>query len=283
MSAMLVALGTTLTLSPTAASGATVSPRDAPFGTIIADLNNDGIPDQATLGHTDSADTQCSVTVRYGQADGTLGTPNVHPYTLGPQHLCPDEGVAVKLGHHKRPDLVVAASFDENGTTVLTNFEPVATYPGVIQPQLIRTGVDFNNDGRQDVIEASFQTSDLITLLNTKQGTLVLGPIHACAFRPQYVIADFDQDGNQDMLLSDFCAAPPGIGLSAKVLFGNGQPPATLISTQDTSMQYTVFAIDLNYDGVPDAGVIATPFRGTPTVSYFRNDGHGHFTPTAGP
>jgi hypothetical protein len=67
------------------------------------------------------------------------------------------------------------------------------------------------------------------------------------------------------------------------VLFGKGQPPVTLMSNRDDSITYTVFAIDLNYDGVPDAGVIATPFRGTPTVSYFRNDGHGHFTPTTSP
>jgi hypothetical protein len=100
------------------------------------------------------------------QVQRTRGA-SVHPRPR--ETPCPNEGVAVELGHHKRPDLVVAASFDENGTAVLTNFQPVANFPAVIQPEIIRTGVDFNGDGRQDIIEASFQTSTMITLTRIRE------------------------------------------------------------------------------------------------------------------
>jgi len=277
---VLVALAGSLTLSPTAAA---VAPHDATYATIVADLNNDGIPDHATLGQIGSpSSTQCSVTVRLGNPDGTFGAPVVYPYTLG-QHLCPNEGIAVKLGNHVVPDLVVAASFDSYGTVVLTNYQVAGVYNGVTQPQLLRTGADFNGDGRQDIIEASFQTDSLITLINMPDAGLTRGPISACAYRPQYVIADFDQDGDQDMLLSANCMIPPNTGISATVLFGNGNPPVTLMSSRDNTTAYTVFTIDLNNDGIPDVGVTATPYNGKPTTSYFRNDGHGHFTPTPGP
>ena len=49
------------------------------------------------------------------------------------------------------------------------------------------------------------------------------------------------------------------VSLAAMVLFGNGDPPVTLMSNRDNSIAYTVFTIDLNNDGVPDVDVTATP------------------------
>ena len=44
-----------------------------------------------------------------------------------------------------------------------------------------------------------------------------------------------------------------------------------------------MFSIDLDQDGVPDAGVIETSTAGTTVVKYFHNDGTGHFTQVTGP
>jgi hypothetical protein len=44
-----------------------------------------------------------------------------------------------------------------------------------------------------------------------------------------------------------------------------------------------VFPIDLDYDGISDAGVSEVSGAGVTTVQYFRNDGTGHFTEVPAP
>ncbi len=78
------------------------------------------------------------------------------------------------------------------------------------------------------------------------------------------------------MLLSNNCP-PSRTELTAEVLFGNGQAPAILATNDNPFATLTVFPIDLDYDGIPDAGVI-TALNGVTSVQYFRYDGHGGFT-----
>ncbi len=280
LTTVLAALGLTLTVPGVAAA-------DTLGGTVTADMNNDGIPDQVQLGDVGGPGSKtCSVTVSYGLPGGGFGPPQVHTYASvesGP--FCPDEGVAMKLGKEKKPDLVTAVSFGFTDLIVLHNFQPTAIFHGVIQPTWLRTA-DLNGDGRQDLIEWSSQVTDLVTRINTPQGTLVPGPFSVRTLRsggaagadgPQYVLADFNGDGGQDMLMSvnsQSFATP----IAAEVFFGNGQAPVVLASTTDFLATWTVFRIDLNQDGVPDAGVIETSRTGVTTVQYFRNDGTGHFT-----
>lgn len=262
-------------------------------GVIIADMNNDGLPDQVQLGRVGGpTSTTCTVTVSYGKPGGGFGPPHVHTYTtIDSTGMCPDQGVAMKLGNERRPDLVTAASFGYQDLIVLHNFQPTAKFRGVTQPSWLRTA-DLNGDGRQDLIEWSDQETFLTTLINTPQRTLVPGPINVRTFRsgatgsgfgPQYVLADFNRDGGQDMLLSVNDQTSEHQPIFAAVYFGNGQTPQVLDSTTDFLATWTVFTIDLDYDGIPDAGVIETSRTGTTTVKYFHNDGTGHFTPVSGP
>ena len=258
-------------------------------GVIVADMNNDGILDQVQLGDVGGPmSTTCSVTVSLGKAGGGFGKPKVHTYTsvekFGP--FCPDEGVAMKLGNEKRPDLVTAVSFGFEDLIVLHDFLPTTIFTGVEQPTWLRTA-DLNGDGRQDLIEWSDQVTDLATMINTPQGTLVRGPINVSTLRsggtgsgfgPQYVLADFNGDGGQDILMSVNNQASENAPISAEVFFGNGQAPAILASTTDFLATWTVFSIDINFDGIPDAGVIEKSHAGVTTVQYFQNDGAGHFT-----
>jgi hypothetical protein len=274
LGAVLVALGVTLSV-PTTAAADTVGP------TILADLNGDGILDQVVFSQIGSfTSTACAVTVSNGLASGGFGPPTVHTYKsaepIAP--FCPDLAVAMKMGNQTLPDLITAFGFGGTDLVDLHNFQPVATFHGLNQPNWLRTG-DLNGDGRPDLIEASMQSEFLGTRLNTPQGTLVPGPISACVAvnsgLPQYVLADFNGDRHNDMLLSANC---PG-QIKAEVLFTNGQAPAVLAGTTDFQARWTVFSIDLNYDGIPDAGVVEVSGTGVTTVQYFQNDGAGHFTP----
>lgn len=252
---------------------------------ITADLNNDGIPDHATLGQAGTTNT-CTVTVQLGTAAGTFGPPKVHSYTsmetVAP--FCPNVGAAVKLGTDRRPDLVTGFTFGSHDLMVLHAFQATAIFPGITQPDFIRTA-DLNADGRPDIIEGSSQEEELATFTNNADGTITPGNISTCAFSsgngPQYVLADFDGDGGQDILLSDVCPTAQ-FPVTAEVLFGDGRGPATLEAQPTTAIQFTVFAIDINYDGIPDAGVFMNN-AGVTSVTFYRNDGLGHFTPAPAP
>jgi hypothetical protein len=257
-------------------------------GIITADMNNDGIPDQVQLGDVGGPmSTTCSVTVSNGKAGGGFGKPTVHIYTSPEQFgpFCPDQGVAMKLGNETKPDLVTAISFGFRDLIVLHAFQPTAIFTGVTQPSLLRTA-DLNGDGRQDLIEWSDQVTELTTMINTPQGTLVTGPFAVSTLRsggsggfgPQYVLADFNGDGGQDMLLSVNNQTSFAAPISAEVFFGNGQAPVVLASTSDFRATWTVVSIDIDFDGIPDAGVIEKSGTGVTTVQYFHNDGTGHFT-----
>jgi len=262
---------------------------DTPGPTIFADMNNDGIPDQVSFAQVGGPQsTTCSVTVSFGLPGGGFGAPHVHDYTSAERQapFCPDLAVAMKLGNDKRPDLVTGFSFGGQDLVALHDFTPSAVFIGINQPNWLRTA-DLNGDGRPDLIEASMQSEFLVTKLNTAAGTLVPGPFSACVDvhgteRPQYALADFNGDGGQDMLLSTDCPNDP-VPQKAEVLFGNGQATAVLDMSTDFSANWTVFSIDLDHDGIPDAGVIETSSAGVTVVKYFHNDGTGHFTQVAGP
>jgi hypothetical protein len=257
----------------------------APSQVITADLNNDGIPDQATLGQV-GATTTCTVTVRPGTASGTFGPPRVHSYTtlesLAP--FCPNIGAAVKLGTDRRPDLVTGFSFGFRDLMVVHAFTATAIFPGIVQPDFIRAA-DLNADGRPDIIEGGSQEEELATFTNNVDGTITPGAIDTCAFQhgngPQYVLADFNGDGGQDIFLSDVCPTAQ-FPVQAQVFFGNGQAPTILEAQSTTATQFTVFALDLDYNGVPDAGIVEIT-GGVTTVRFLHNDGLGHFTATSAP
>jgi hypothetical protein len=281
LAAVVVALGVTMAVPGVASA-------DNLGGVITADMNSDGILDQVQLGRVGGpTSTTCTVTVSNGKAGGGFRQPQVHTYTDPTNDPCPDMAVAVKLGNETKPDLLTAASFGF-GLLVLHNFLPAATPPGVTQPTWLRT-VDLNGDGRQDILLWSSQVSELTSLFNTAQGVLVRGPISVGtlssggnngALGPQYALADFNGDGGQDMLLS-LNQQIPGPGhiapILAEVFFGNGQGPTVLATTSDFFAIWTVFSIDLDANGIPDAGIIEKSGTGVTTVQYFHNDGVGNF------
>jgi hypothetical protein len=282
---VIIALGMTLALPVASAAGTTshaVTPHAS--GAIVGDYNGDGLPDTAILNSGNGP--TCSVTVQLGLAGGGFGPARTHSYTtIDTTEPCPDQGVAMKLGNQKRSDLVVGFSFGVGHLMVLHNFLPVALVSGLIQPSVMRVQ-DINGDGRPDLVEISDQVDEMRTLINTPAATLVSGPFGACTVDrfgfPQYALADFDGDGTMDMVLATYC--PPSIDPdTVQVQFGDGHAPATLVNTSVNPLDsFTAFVIDIDYDGIPDVGVIQSGPGIPTTVSYFHNDGHGNFTPAGG-
>jgi hypothetical protein len=252
---------------------------------IIADLNNDGLSDRATLGPdtgTPTGTPNCTINVELRRPNGTFRPPVVHTYAspLTRQPFCPNMGEAINLGRNGATELVLThfVANQQPVLMVLKNFTVVARFDGLEFPSTIRSA-DFNGDGRVDIWESTDEVERLRTFTNTPDGTLVPGAIDVCSRDsiPQHVLADFNRDGGQDFLVVLNC----GVTSSVQVLFGNGQAPVTLLSRDTTHLAFQAFQVDVNSDGIPDAGVIDHAADGTVTTRYFQNDGTGAFTEVA--
>jgi hypothetical protein len=250
---------------------------------IFGDLNRDGRVDRVTLGPDTGSPTgtpTCEVSVEYGKRDGGFRAPQTYSYTSPwpNQPFCPNMGEAINLGKRGQIELVLThfVANDDPELLVLRDFKLVATFNGMTFPSTIRSA-DFNGDGRVDLWESSDQVTRLQTFTNTPDGTLVPGPIDVCSQDsiPHHVLADFNGDGGQDFLVALRCHFTDQ---SVQVLFGNGQPPVTLASRSTVHFAFDVFPVDVNNDGIPDAGIKDTADDGTITYRLFQNNGHGTFT-----
>jgi hypothetical protein len=269
-------------LMATAITVAVPAVANAASAVVIADMNGDGLPDKVVISpYGPPGGTQCQVQVEPGVAGGGFDFWHSSFYTYTSSELsqrCPDEAVAIKLGSDTTPDLITAFSFGSNDIVVLRNFTPAATYHGVIEPYWLTTA-DINGDGRQDLIEYTGQQNYLLSFVNNADGTLSGGSIsEGCTINPQYVLADMNGDGGQDMVLSDNCQTRQNAPIRAEVLFGNGQPAVVLASTTDYLANWTVSVVDHNGDGIPDVQVVEVPHSGPTVTQFFQNDGAGNFT-----
>lgn len=253
------------------------------FQPIFGDFNSDGIVDRVTLGPETGTPTDtptCTVNVEYRRPDGTYRPAVPHSYTSPwpNQPFCPNMGEAINLGPKGQTELVLTqfVANDDPELLVLRNFKLIAGFNAMAFPNTIRSE-DFNGDGREDIWESSDDARRLKTFTNTPEGTLVPGAIDVCSQVgiPPHVLNDFNRDSGQDFLIALTCQFT---NQSVQVVFGNGQPPATLISRTSLHFSFNVFDVDLNRDAIPDAGVIDTADDGTVTTHYFQNDGHGVFT-----
>ncbi|MBM7773759.1 hypothetical protein JOD54_003963 [Actinokineospora baliensis] len=278
----LTALALAALTLPIALSGVAAGATAA--GTIRGDVNGDRIADLVTLGPNGTTPT-CTIKVAYGRANGTFGPPVESRYT-SPQvaaPYCPDMAVIVDLGGDGTKEIVTTgfgwgdaskAFLVLRKNTNNNTIRVVTTHAGLAYPSTIRAA-DFTGDGRQDIWVSSDQSVRLRSFTNTAAGGIEPGSIDVCSRRPipQYVIADFDGDGGQDILLSRQC----GFGYTtAELNFGNGKPAVTFARDDDGIAQYEVYANEQTGDESLDVGVITTLDERS-TIRRFHNDGTGTF------
>ncbi|GAA2987132.1 FG-GAP-like repeat-containing protein [Actinokineospora diospyrosa] len=244
------------------------------------DVNGDRIADRVTPGVEPGGPgkTPCVFGIELGKPDGTLGASRDYtfdsPRTSAP--YCPDMGVVGDLRRDGKPDLITTGfQWSEGGLLTLRlvrdKLKVTGLQPGLPFPNTLRSA-DFNADGYPDVWSSSKQVREIRSYNSTSDGSFVPGPISGCSSDPvpQHVIADFDGDGGDDILMSRRCEFLYWV---PEIQFGSGKAP---VAFAGGFQAYQVFSIDIEDDGHPDVGVISD----TPQlrVQYFRNDGAGNFT-----
>ena len=235
--------------------------RDYPSATgyaIIADVNNDGIPDIVSVSFVNGIDTLL------GNGNGTFRIgPNTGSSPIG-------RPVARDLNEDGNIDLVLATPSgiavmfgNGNGTfqSAVTYAPAVGSYPIV---------ADFNGDSIPDVVTSGAQG---IWLYSGKgggvfsQGVLVAGYPAGVqnVLGPGVAAADFNGDGNLDIVVT--FTHPSGF----LVYLGNGDGTfQTPVSYSGSVSEWEIAVGDLNNDGYPDIVL--------PGATVYLNNGKGSFS-----
>jgi hypothetical protein len=254
---------------------------EIPTSVGIADFNNDGKMDWVVANGWDD-----NLWIYFGNGDGTSALPTIIPLK-GSSPLWVATGDLRKMG---RADIVVAEHDSNKIGVLLSNgdgtFQPEQQYSTLgISPNFI-TLADVNRDGFLD-LAAGGLGSAIIELGDGKgnfgapqltSGDLLAGgnfaPPHFTTF---ISFADFDKDGNEDMLISSSDSY-------VEVFHGDGagnfaSPVKVIGGANDFDYYYLAStALDFNGDGCPD--VVTSNTEGA--VFFFAGDCTGHFSQVAG-
>ncbi|MBA2736784.1 MAG: VCBS repeat-containing protein, partial [Pyrinomonadaceae bacterium] len=134
--------------------------------TIVSnDFNGDGKIDIALIGGTNFSNSGGTITVAFGDGDGTFSQAVGYSVPSSPSSL-----VTGDFNGDNRPDLVTSSRFS-NSYTVLINsengvFRTGNSFLAGISPEAITFG-DYNNDGRNDFATANRGANNFSILLNT--------------------------------------------------------------------------------------------------------------------
>ncbi len=142
-------------------------------------------------------------------------------------------------------------------------------------PTLIATGTtatavdtgDFNNDGKQDVIELNSSVAAVTVILGNGDGSFQAGVnSSAGGFGAQFHLADVNRDGNLDVLTNQSSAID--------VLYGNGDGSFQLPRAYAVGAYAADFDLgDFNNDGAVDIVTTSVGYGGTSQVLLNNGDG----------
>jgi uncharacterized protein (TIGR03437 family) len=257
-----------------------------PYGLVVADFNRDGRPDLAVVGSGYAPGSSGEVDILLGNGDGTFQQPI--------RSVAPMGAFALFAGYfHDDGKLDLAVLVSQEGAGVSDSvliligkgdgtFIAGDTYPVGPWAHSVVAG-DFNGDGKLDLVVADAGTyakslgdGNISFLAGKGDGTFqapsVIGVNVANNVGPYSMIAaDFNGDGKLDLALTLCNDADPGGGLVTMLGRGDGtfQPP-TFYAVEAV----TVYAGDLNGDGIPD--LIVSGFSG---LHYLLGNGDGSFAP----
>jgi hypothetical protein len=182
-------------------------------GIVIADFNQDGIPDIATMSQGSGNDGDVSVFL--GNGDGTFQSPIVNNLGIFP--------VAIVAGDFDRDGALDIASIDYFAAKVYISlgnadgtFKPAVPYSVGGAPYSIASA-DFNNDTFVDLAVVNDDDSTVSVLLGNGDGTFQTQRIFPTGFQVEFVATgDLNADGNPDMVVANYADSTAG------VLLGNG-------------------------------------------------------------
>ncbi len=260
--------------TPSFAAQQTFSTGNGPFPVTAVDVNGDGKPDLIVA---NVADDTVSVLLNTTAPGATI--PSFAPQQTFPTGSVPFAMTAVDVNGDGLPDLIVANYGDATVSVLLNTTAPGATTPSFAPQQTFATGsapysvkaVDVNSDGLPDLIVANENSNTVSVLLNTTvpgATTPSFAPqrTFATGTSPDSVTA-VDVNGER---LPDLIVANEASN-TVSVLLNTTAPGATTPSfaPQQTfatgSGPYSVKAVDLNGDGLPDL-IVANSASNTVSV-----------------
>ncbi len=184
-----------------------------PYHLATADFNGDGRPDIAA-----TCEAQNVVSVTLSRSNGTFAPATAYAVQRGPQAL-----VAADLNADGRPDLVVGNQADRSLSVLLNTgngtFAPVtALGTGLLASPTHLLAGDFTSDGITDIVVGSTLNGSVQVFVGNNTGTLTALPTMGGLSFLGIASADYDRNGQPDLLLSQ-----PGTPLgSIRTLYGLG-------------------------------------------------------------
>jgi len=186
-----------------------------PYGLATGDFNGDGKPDLAVANSGGQGENLGTVSVLFGNGDGTLQAAT--GYAAGSVPLFAAVG---DFNGDGEPDLAVANE-DGNSVSVLVGngdgtFQAAVNYGAGSNPYSIAVG-DFNGDGKPDLAVANYGSSNVSVLLGNGDGTFQAAVSYGAGSNPYSIaVGDFNGDGKQDLVVAN------GSSDNVTVLLGNG-------------------------------------------------------------
>lgn len=235
-------------------------------GILVADFNQDGIPDIAAMSQGSGNDGDVSIFL--GNGDGTFQNPIVNNLGIFP--------VAIVAGDFNRDGALDIASIDYFAASVYISlgngdgtFKSPVPYSVGSGPYSIASA-DFNNDTFADLAVVNDDTSTVSVLLGNGDGTFQTQRIFPTGFQVEFVATgDLNADGNQDIVVANYADR------TASVLLGDGSGSFQPQVPYSVSGYASGLAIaDLDGDGALD---IAVSCAGPARVDVLYNQGNGTF------
>ena len=244
------------------------------------DFNGDGRMDLAVMAFSSG-----QLTILLGNGDGTFTPAASQPAPIDAKSV-PSHLFAADMNNDGRIDLVVVTQASR-AHVLLGNGDGTFGPPNTLAlPELASFAVglgDFNGDGILDIAAASNETGPIVSVFLGKGdgsfGTAAITSQQPAGLLPEWMsVADFNQDGIPDIVVSEGNAAEVSLSLGN----GNGTfgAPQVIPTSSASNPGVSMTAVgDLNGDGFADLAAVNS-YTGATTV--LLGNGDGTFTAAAG-